>query len=168
MNILVTGRSGSGKSTVCLELVKLHAPAFDADRVEGLAGWVDVRTGEPTSVDYTKIIDKRTVGWFWDRPVLENFLAERDTTVLCGSADNQPDFYELFGKVIFLAVPADVQAERIMSRAEHDYGQAPGMVEQIVREQADVLGKLREYGATILNANRPPGAIARDILRHML
>ncbi len=167
MHVLVTARSGAGKSTVCSTLQEMNFPAFDADRIDGLAGWVDVRSGHPTEVDYSKAIDKRKTKWLWAEPVLNDFLAANDSSILCGSADNQVEFYPLFDRVIFLSIPPAEQLRRIHSRAEGEYGKAPGMAERIVTEQARLLVQSRELGATIMNAHRPPEAIASDISKHL-
>lgn len=167
MHILVTGRSGAGKTAVCTALQEMNFPAFDADRVEGLAGWVDVRSGRPTEVEYSQPIDKRNTNWLWAKPVLKDFLAANNSSILCGSADNQLEFYPLFDRVIFLKVPQDEQIRRIHSRGEGEYGTAPGMAERIVAEQGQLLVQSRELGAVIMNAHRPPEAIACDISKHL-
>lgn len=167
MSLLVTGRSGSGKTTACNELQKMGFLAYDADRVDGLSAWVDTKTNLPTTVDYSRPIDKRKVGWSWNKAVLRDFLSERDDLILCGSADNQLEFYPLFHKVIFLSLSAEEQVRRIKSRAEHDYGKAPGMSEQIVREQAQLRVQSEQLGAIIMNAHRDPKAIALAISKHI-
>ena len=167
MHLLVTGRSGSGKTTICNLLQEMNIPAFDADHIDDLAGWVDFGTKLPAEVDYTLPTDKRKVGWLWARPVLEEFLSAHSAAVICGSSDNQLDFYRSFDKVVFLSLPPDEQIRRIQSRDEHGYGKAPGMAEQIVREQDVLLRKSRDLGATIINANRSPRLVALDISKYL-
>lgn len=167
MHLLVTGRSGSGKTTICGALQEMNIPAFDADHIDDLADWVDLKTKLPAEVDYGLPIDKRRVGWLWAKPVLEEFLSAHRTAVICGSSDNQLDFYRSFDKVVFLSLPPDEQIRRIQSRGEHDYGKAPGMAEQIVREQDVLLRKSRDLGAIIINANRSPRLVALDISKHL-
>lgn len=162
-NILVTGRSGSGKSTMCSILRRWNIVAFDGDEIEGLAGWTDLKSGKRVDVDYGRLIDKRYLGWLWDETVLSDFLANNPTSVLCGSADNQTEFYTLFSKVIVLDVTPKEQIRRINNRPDGGYGKAKGMTEFIAREQAALRIRSAEMGAIILNANRPPEEIARDI-----
>lgn len=167
MRLLVTSRSGGGKTTICNTLQEMNIPAFDADRIDGLVGWVDLNTKLPAEVDYSQLINKRKVGWLWARPVLEDFLSVHKTAVLCGSSDNQLEFYQLFDKVIFLSLPREEQLRRLDERTEHDYGKTPGMAEQIVREQDLLLRQSRDLGAIVINADRTPRAIALDIIKHL-
>lgn len=165
--MLVTSRSGGGKTTLCNTLQEMGIAAFDADRVTNLAGWIDLETKRPTHVDYAKPIDKRKVGWLWNEEVIGNLLSEYPQVVLCGSADNQLQFYGLFHKVIFLSLPADEHVRRIQNRTQNDYGKAPFMAQQIVEEQAELLAQSQKLGAIIMNANRPIKAVALDIIRHV-
>ena len=52
--MLITGRSGSGKSTVYRELRRRGLPAFDTDRVAGLARWVDAVSLKTVEVEADK------------------------------------------------------------------------------------------------------------------
>jgi hypothetical protein len=145
----------------------MNLPAVDADRIEGLASWVDVSSEQPVAVDYSKVINKRKVGWFWNRPVMEKILSSTTDLIVCGSADNQLDFYSMFETTVFLSLPANEQLRRIRSRSRDGYGQAPGMAEQIIREQTRLLADYQELGAVIMNANRNPHAIATDISKYL-
>lgn len=167
MKLLVTGRSGSGKTTVHHELLKHNVNSIDADRVAGLAGWVDRKTLQPVTVDYSRPIDTAKVGWYWARTALDALIAESENIVLCGSAHNQLDYYDLFDKVIFLDVVPVEQARRIIARTEHKYGQVTGMVERILREQSILKAASMARRAIILNANRSPRTIALDVMRHL-
>lgn len=167
MKLLVTGRSGTGKTTIHHELVKHNITSFDADRVAGLAGWVDRKTTQPVVVDYSRPIDTTKVGWYWSRTILTSLLAESENIVLCGSAHNEVGFYDSFDKVIFLDVAPAEQARRIIARTEHDYGQVEGMIERILREQQLLKTASMAHGAVIMNANRPAPTVAIDIIKHL-
>jgi len=167
MNLLVTGRSGCGKTTVCKALTAMKMPTLDADRVKGLVGWVDRMTLDPVEVDYSQPIDTSKVGWFWVETVLQKLLTQNDDLILCGSAHNQLGYYPLFDRVILLDVSAQEQTRRIQTRTEHDYAKISAMSERVVREQAQLLASSRGLGAIIMNAERPPREIAIDIVRHL-
>lgn len=166
MKLLVTGRSGTGKTTIHHELLKHSVNSVDADRAAGLASWVDRKTLQPVRVDYSHPIDTTKVGWYWAKTALEAIMAESENIVLCGSAHNQLDYYDCFDKVIFLDVSPQEQARRILARTEHNYGQTTGMVERILREQSILKTASMVRGAIIMNANRPVSDTALSIIKH--
>lgn len=164
MRVLITGRSGSGKSTICKEL-KLHGyNSFDSDHVQGLADWIDPRTDNITNVDYTKPIDTAQAEWRWNRSVLTKLLETPGDIFLCGSADNELELHGLFNKVFVLTLPPETQRQRILSRTEHDYGKLPKMQEKILAEQTKFVADAINLGAKPIDASSSPTKIVASIL----
>ncbi|HZM64486.1 MAG TPA: AAA family ATPase [Candidatus Saccharimonadales bacterium] len=164
---LITGRSGTGKTTVCKELQRQGYCAFDMDRVEGLAGWVNPKTGSPVKVDYSKPMDLTQNAWHWNAPVLSKLLATHDELFMCGSAHNQLDFHYLFDKVFVLVLPPKTQRRRIMERTEHDYGKLPEMQTRLLAEQAEFVKQSVALGTLKVAAAKTPEKIVQDILTHV-
>ena len=119
MAYLITGRAGSGKSTVCLELRRRSQQAFDADDVPGLAHWIDRQTGQITEVDHSRYVDYQKVGWDWDAAVMNSFLSHRPSSFLCGSASNQLLFHDRFRQVFMLGLGPDEHRKRLETRENH-------------------------------------------------
>ena len=165
MKVLITGRSGTGKSTICRQLIDRGFSALDADRVEGFVGWYDLRTRKKVVVDYSKPIDKTKVGWLWQHEAMKALVAKYDDLYLCGSADNQLDFYKYFDNVFVLDLPPETQKQRISQRTEHDYGKHPDMLETIITEQRQLVEKSRELGASIIDAESSPSQLFEIIKR---
>ena len=165
MKVLITGRSGTGKSKVCSELQRRGLPAFDGDKVPGLAAWVDAATGKHVQVDYSKPINRHTTLWKWDSGILHALLASNNDIFLCGSADNDLDFVGLFDKVFVLTLPPNVQRQRILDRTDHDYGKQPGMIAQILEEQQQFVKHALRIGVPTLSAKPKPAVIIDKILR---
>ena len=165
MKILVTGRSGTGKTTLCQKFVERGYNAFDSDRIDRFVGWRDLATGETAKVDYDKTIDKTKIGWQWHHDTMKALVAKYRDLILCGSADNQLEFYDYFDKVFVLNLPPEEQAKRILSRTEHDYGKLPTMLEQIIIEQATLVEKSQVLGAYVINAQPNPNVICDQILK---
>ena len=165
MYVLITGRSGTGKSTICRELLDRGFTALDADRIEGFVGWFDLDTLQKVEVDYTEPIDKSKVGWLWQHQAMKALVAKYRDLILCGSADNQFEFYDYFDKVFVLNLPPEEQTKRILSRTEHDYGKLATMLEQIIIEQATLVEKSQVLGAYVINAQPNPNVICDQILK---
>jgi dephospho-CoA kinase len=164
MRVLITGRSGSGKSTICRELVARGQPAFDGDRISGLADWVDTATGQIVSMDYSRPIDRTRYEWRWSEPVIDAFLHDHNPVFMCGSADNDLACFNKFDRVFVLDLPPELQRTRILGRTEHDYGRLPEMQQQIITEQQAFVSAAAGLGALMLDATQVPEAIVHTIL----
>lgn len=117
--ILLTGMSGTGKSTVISALRAQGYRAIDMD--------------EPGWSEYTPDGD-----WIWCEERIQKLLSLETEEVIfvSGCATNQVKFYPLFDTMILLSAPAEVLLERLLSRTNNPYGKHP-------HERAAVLGYLK-------------------------
>jgi dephospho-CoA kinase len=117
--ILVTGMSGTGKSSALAELARRGYCTVDTDE----PGWT---------------VEHADGGHWWDEERIAQVLAEEGPTLyVSGTVSNQGRFYDRFDAVVLLSAPADVLLERIASRTTNDWGKSD-------RERQLVLGNLRE------------------------
>ena len=135
--VLLTGMSGTGKSTLRAELAR--------------RGHRTVETDEP--------------GWHrsdggWDEQEMTALLAAHADLLVVGTADNQGDFYDRFAHVVLLSAPAEVLLARVASRTTNPYGRT-------AEQRAEILGNLEAVepllrrGATLeLDGRRPAAALA--------
>lgn len=165
MAYLVTGRAGSGKSTICLALKQRGYEAYDADAVPGLSDWIDRQTGRPTVIDHTKYVDYRRVGWDWNDTVLKQFLSAHPQALLCGSASNQLDFYALFERVFILELDPLTHRHRLENRRTSDYAKDPQQIREILSEQAQLVEQSLAQGATSLDARQPLRNVVDDLVK---
>ncbi len=116
--VLLTGMSGTGKSTLVAELARKGYKAVDADYG----------------------FSKRGPGgdWVWREDLIEQLLTTEDADVLfvSGCATNQGKFYPQFDLVVLLTAPAEVILERLANRTTNAYGKTP-------EERAEVLENLQ-------------------------
>ncbi len=106
--VLLTGMSGTGKSSVIHALSARGFKAVDTDD-----GWC-----EP-------LPDGRQR---WREDAIDQLLDTEDADVLfvAGCEENQVRFHPRFDLIILLSAPVEVLAERLASRTTNSFGRAPG------------------------------------------
>ncbi len=128
--ILLTGMSGTGKSTVIDELAARGYKAVDADSDEysewvAFAGDTDP-FGSPVEVDRD---------WVWREDRIQDLLSTEDAGVLflAGCAENMRKFLPQFDHIILLSAPADIIVELLRTRTNNPYGKRPGEIDRVLR-----------------------------------
>jgi shikimate kinase len=149
--ILVTGMSGTGKSTALQELARRGFRTVDTD--EG--GWTEWRD------------DDGGGGYYWNEPRMDELLAGVGDAPLfvSGTATNQGRFYPRFDAVVLLSAPVGVLLERIDGRTANPYGKSPEERELILTHVAEVEPLLRATCTHELDATRPLEEVVDDLAR---
>jgi len=146
--VLVTGMSGTGKSTLLVELERRGVDVVDLDD----PGWsVEVPTADGAGLEQ-----------LWDEPRVEAMLATYDgrSLVLAGCASNQGRFYDRLSAVVLLSVPADVLRARVATRDTNDFGKTPEELDRILGDLAEVEPLLRATSTFELDATAPVADLA--------
>ena len=147
--ILVTGMSGSGKSTALAELRRRGYETVDTDD----AGWSDWSDADG--------------GYVWNEHRIEELLdRERNSTLyVSGTVSNQGRFYRRFDAVVLLSAPADLLLERLESRTTNDYGKAAAERELILVHLAEVEPLLRATCTHEIDATEPVEGVVAELVR---
>jgi broad-specificity NMP kinase len=129
--VLITGMSGTGKSTVVVELKSRGHRAVDLDTDE-YSEWAAPDPDAPGA----PVEPKRD--WVWREDRVRELLDrdEGDLLFVSGCAANMGPFLPRFDHIVPLKAPEDVLVERLHERFD-GYGSNPG---EVVR----VLGLVRE------------------------
>ena len=114
--VLLTGMSGTGKSSVIRALAALGYKAIDTDD-----GWCE------------QLPDGRQQ---WQEQAIAGLLDTEDTEVLfiAGCEENQVRFHFRFDLIILLSAPARTMIERLAARTGNPYGKAPGDLDRILAD----------------------------------
>ncbi len=118
--ILLTGMSGTGKSSVIDALRQRGVAAVDMDE----PGW---SAGNELGHQ------------IWDEERLQCWLDDHagQALVVSGCAENQRRFYTLFDHIVLLSAPTAVIRRRLTERTNNPYGKSPA-------ELAEVMANLKE------------------------
>lgn len=150
IRVLITGMSGTGKSSVIGELRKRGFQAIDMDE----PGWSEFVDGDQ----------------LWREERLQQALDDTGDAPLfiSGCAENQVKFYPQLTDLILLSAPAAVIEERLLTRTSNSYGKRP-------KEMAEVLGYLETVepllrrGATLeIVTTIPLEAVVEQLLEHVM
>ena len=164
----ITGVSGTGKSTVRVELARRGYQSFDTDE-DGIAGWRLRTTGEEV---YDPGAGNHPATWLQDhcwtinRARVEQLaLMARDQMVfLCGSVENEDEVWELFDIVICLVLDESTLRERLATRTTNKFGKAPAELNAILGWNRTIEASYRELGALVVNADQAPTAVVDQVL----
>ncbi|MET7969463.1 AAA family ATPase [Micromonospora sp. NPDC005305] len=142
--VLVTGMSGTGKTTLLTELSRRGYDTIDTD----YDGW-SLPDGE------------------WDEPRMTALLANRPEVVVSGTVANQGRFYDRFDHVVLLSAPLGVLLDRVTARSTNPYGKTAEHRAEIARYVREVEPLLRRGATCELDGQRPVGELA-DIIEQLL
>ncbi|HZN75183.1 MAG TPA: AAA family ATPase [Micromonosporaceae bacterium] len=159
--VLLTGMSGTGKSTVIEELAARGYRAIDTD-YDGLTELVDVPDDDPTSL---------TPGqdWLWREDRIQELLSTDDVDLLflSGCAPNQVSFYPQFDHIILLTAPAPVIAARLTTRTNNPYGKRPHELARVLHLQQTIEPLLRPAADLEIDTSAPVARVVATILRQV-
>jgi dephospho-CoA kinase len=130
--------SGTGKSSVLVELSKLGFQVLDTDQ----PGWTEWSDSE--------------AGFVWREDRIADLLASEvgPSLYVSGTVSNQGRFYPRFDEIVLLSAPADVLLRRIEARTTNRYGKTSEQRELVLRDLAEVEPLLRRTCTVEIDATR--------------
>ena len=148
--VLITGMSGTGKSSVLNRLSELGYRTFDTD-VGALT--VKVRSASGTEQ-------------LWREDQIQRVLSTNDAEVIFvgGACRNQVKFYPQFDHIVLLSAPVPVLIDRLTTRSNNPYGKTPGEVAETVHLVETVEPLLRAAATLELDTTAPLDEVVQAIL----
>lgn len=147
--VLLTGMSGTGKSSVIAQLLLRGYRAIDTDY-----GWAE-RGPEGD--------------WVWPEDRIQALLTaeEGDFLFVSGCVTNQGKFYPLFDHIILLHAPTDVLIERLRTRTGNTYGKREGELTQILADVQEIEPLLRRTATAEIDTQMPLEQVVARILQEI-
>ena len=155
--VLLTGMSGTGKSTLIGALAARGYKAVDAD-AEDWSEWVKV-DGNPTFANPGH-------DWRWREDRIRRLLEAEDSEILfvSGCAENMVKFYSQFDHIILLSVSVPIIAERLAGRRNNPYGKRPEELDRVLEHKRIVEPKLRRAAGHEIDTSAPLGEVVGNVL----
>jgi shikimate kinase len=159
--VLITGMSGTGKSTIIGELAARGYKAVDTDSDEW-SEWVSTVEDGPAGL--TEEPD-----WIWREDCIQRLLSAEDADVLFvgGCKSNQGRFYPQFDHIVLLSAPAELIVERLVTRTNNPYGKHPDELARVLRHLRTVAPLLRRGATLEVDASLPIHRVIDTILAHV-
>ena len=147
-SVLITGMSGTGKSTVLRELAQRGYRVVDADRSE----W---------SVE-VPLADGSGIQQLWREDAMSALLAEDAPTGLfvAGCVSNQGSFYDRFDAVVLLSVPRKILLRRLATRLTNPFGKTAAERQRIIGDLETVEPLLRATATIEIDTTIPITEVA--------
>lgn len=157
--IYITGLAGSGKTTVCNELVSRGHEAYDADNA--LSDFYNNDTGELAPRPFP--VEKRTPEWrlhhSWKlsrEKLLELKPRAADKPLfVCGVAANEYEYIDVFDRIYALSIDLASVTERVKTRTTGDFGKSGHEMQMLIEWESSVNDYYQQIGAHIIDATLP-------------
>lgn len=151
-SVLVTGMSGTGKSTALAEL--------------GRRGFRIVDTDSPLWSEWIPAVGEESGGWYWREEQISQLLTPKaePTLYVSGTHSNQGKFYAHFDAVVLLSAPLPVILERVDSRITNGYGKATEERDLIIFHHRTVEPLLRATCTHEVDASRPLQEVVDELV----
>lgn len=157
--VLITGMSGTGKSTVVGELVARGHRAVDLDTPEW-SEWIDVAASD--ALTPTKGKD-----WVWREDRVRALLAghNQGTLFISGCAENMGRLFPSIDKIILLSAPVATVMTRLEARSSNGYGNNEEDRQKVRELIALIEPLLRKSAHHEVDTTGPVQATVDEILR---
>jgi dephospho-CoA kinase len=151
--VLITGMSGTGKSSLLHELAARGYRTVDTD----YGGYFETIEGER----------------LWREDKINALLSSQPeecpgVLFVQGTTRNQILFYPRFDRIVLLSAPADVLVQRLTTRTTNPYGKDPADIAETLQYQQTVEPLLRAAATLEVVTTVPVARVADLVLEHVL
>ena len=159
--VLITGMSGTGKSSVIQELAARGYRAHDLD-TEEWSQWIDAAPLDALTPDEGK-------DWVWREDRVRRLLSTPEDGMLfiSGCAENMGRLFPLIDTVILLSAPVETIMERLAARSTGSYGNAAQERRKVGELIATIEPLLRTSAHHEIDTRGPVSKTVDEVLRRV-
>jgi dephospho-CoA kinase len=160
---LITGRPGSGKTTVINELKRRGFQAYNTDDMPDVTRLEEQTTGKAVRwpdgpVDWDRFI------WNWQDEGIRNLLFTDGDVFIGAIVGNQQMYYSLFDKVFALTLTTETLANRLNT---HSHPRTPAEKERALNLHNTKQERFQEQGLILISSEHPVAEIVDRILTEL-
>lgn len=156
--ILITGMSGTGKSTVAKELMQRGYRAVDLDSPEW-SRWIDTAPGDD-------LTPKQAQDWVWQEDRVRELLSrnEEHGLFVTGCAANMGKLFDVIDTTVLLSAPLGTIMGRLRARSGDSYGQTTEEQRKVAELIEAVEPLLRQSAHIEIDTQQPVAQTVDQIL----
>jgi len=167
MKILLTGITGTGKTTILAELQKRGYMVVDLDAT-GMCRWKNKETNEiteygPIGRDYKWLTEH---GWYCDTDILKKLLScirEDKDVFVAVITENIEEVVDEFDKTFIFVADDGIIKERLDKRTNNHFAKKEEEQDFVLKHSRELLKKIKDF--TEIDANKNPTEIVDIVLK---
>lgn len=167
--ILITGVSGTGKSTICRKLSSLGYETYDIENINGMFEMFHKGTKKVfEDYDNSNPEHVKNSEWLCNVKKLEDLIKSQkfEIAFYCGIASNMKEILSFFDKVVVLQPDSNVLNERLTTReGTNDIGNTQEGRDVVLGWKDWWENEMYKKGAIFINANKSPEIIADEVIK---
>lgn len=160
---LITGRPGSGKTTVIEALTRRGFQTFNTDDMPEVTRLEEQETGKPVPWPES-VVDWKKYIWNWQEAGLRKLLQTESDIFIGAIVGNQQKFYPLFDKIFALTIGTETLRKRLDSHAHPRTAQEK---EQAIAIHYDKQSRFEKQGLILIPADGTVDEIIDNILAQL-